>query len=101
MTTDGGPIHHCVFFALALSPGSSGERAFFERLDALADIPGVEAFRRVREVHPTNAYQHGVLMRFADAAAYAAYNEHPEHVRFVEEFWGAAVREFQEIDFVG
>jgi hypothetical protein len=38
-------------------------------------------------------------MEFADAAAYTAYNEHPEHVRFVEDRWVNEVEEFLEIDF--
>jgi hypothetical protein len=38
-------------------------------------------------------------MEFADAAAYAAYNEHPEHVRFVQERWLVEVEAFLEIDY--
>ena len=31
--------------------------------------------------------------------AYAAYNAHPDHVRFVEQRWLAEVSEFLEIDY--
>jgi len=38
-------------------------------------------------------------VRTADAAAYAAYNEHPDHVRFVQERWIPEVGDFLEIDY--
>jgi hypothetical protein len=38
-------------------------------------------------------------MEFAGEAAYAAYNEHPDHVRFVQETWLPEVAEFLEIDY--
>lgn len=38
-------------------------------------------------------------MEFSDAAAYRAYNEHPDHVRFVQERWISGVEEFLEIDY--
>ena len=38
-------------------------------------------------------------MELADDAAYAAYNVHPDHVRFVEERWIPEVADFLEIDF--
>ena len=38
-------------------------------------------------------------MEFAGPDAYAAYNEHPDHVRFVQERWLVEVGEFLEIDY--
>ena len=38
-------------------------------------------------------------MEFADADAYASYNEHPDHVRFVQERWLVEVADFLEIDY--
>ena len=38
-------------------------------------------------------------MEFADQASYTAYNEHPEHVRFVEQRWLPEVADFLEIDY--
>lgn len=89
-----------VFFALKHPDGGEAERAFFERLDALAAIPGVEDFRRVREVSPKNPFRYGLLMRFSDRATYDAYDAHPDHVRFVNEVWIPEVEGFQEIDFM-
>jgi hypothetical protein len=33
-------------------------------------------------------------------AAYEGYNEHPDHVRFVQERWLAEVSDFLELDYV-
>jgi len=38
-------------------------------------------------------------MEFADRAAYESYNEHPDHVRFVQERWLPEVADFLEIDY--
>ena len=62
-------------------------------------LPGVEAFEVVREVSPKNGFRFGISMEFADEAAYAAYNAHPDHVRFVEQRWLAEVSDFLEIDY--
>ena len=37
------------------------------------------------EVSPKNGYTFGISMEFADRAAYVRYNEHPDHIRFVQE----------------
>jgi heme-degrading monooxygenase HmoA len=95
-----GPIEHTVFFALRHEPGSDAEKAFFDRAGALSEIPGVEGLRRVDEISPKNPYQYGLVMRFSSPSAYARYNEHPEHQRFVEEVWIPNVTQFIEIDYV-
>jgi hypothetical protein len=38
-------------------------------------------------------------MEFADEAAYRAYNDHPDHVAFVEGRWLPEVSDFLEIDY--
>ena len=53
----------------------------------------------MREVSPKNGFSFGISMEFADEAAYAAYNAHPDHVRFVEQRWAAEVADFLEIDY--
>ena len=93
-------IHHAVYFVLRYAEGSEEERIFFSRADALGSIPGVQSFRRVREVSSNNPFHFGLMMQFESEAAYEAYNEHPDHMRFVEEVWIPGVSDFQEIDFV-
>jgi heme-degrading monooxygenase HmoA len=93
-----GRIRHSVVFTLTHSEGSASETGFLEAVARLEAIPGVEAFELMREVSPKNDYRFGLTMEFADPAAYNAYNEHPEHVAFVETRWDREVTDFLEID---
>lgn len=93
-------IRHSVVFTLKHASGSPEEAAFLAAAGRLAAIPGVEKFERLREVSPKNDYAFGLSMAFADQAAYAAYNEHPDHVAFVRDRWIPEVERFLEIDYV-
>jgi len=99
MTLDGERIRHTVAFRLVHAEGSDEARGFLETAASLAALPGVEAFELMREVSPKNPYRFGISMEFADQAAYDGYNEHPEHVRFVNERWLVEVADFLEIDY--
>ena len=57
----------------------------------------MEAFELLAEVSPKNSYRFGISMEFADRAAYDGYNEHPDHVRFVQARWLAEVSDFLEL----
>ena len=92
-------IRHTVAFTLAHPPGTAEERDFLQAAENLATIPGVEAFELLDEVSPKNGYRFGLSMEFEDRAAYERYNEHPDHVRFVEERWLPEVTEFLELDY--
>src|SRR6478735_8183980 len=95
-----GRIRHTVSFVLAHSQGSAEEADFLAAAARLADvIPGVENFEVLREISPKNPLVHGLSMEFADRAAYDAYNEHPDHVAFVQDRWLAEVDDFLEIDY--
>ncbi len=96
---DEGRIRHTVAFTLVHPAGSEGERDFLHAARRLAEIPGVEAFELLAEVSPKNAYRFGIAMEFADRRAYDGYNEHPAHVRFVEERWLSEVSDFLELDY--
>jgi hypothetical protein len=98
-TLGGGRIRHTVVFTPAHAEGSPKEADFLRAAADLAAIPGVEAFEILRETSPKNAYRFGISMEFADQAAYTAYNEHPDHVRFVETRWLPEVADFLEIDY--
>ena len=93
-----GRIRHTVVFTLS-HPEGSAEEAFLAAAARLAEIPGVESFEILRETSPKNDYRHGISMEFAGADAYQAYNEHPDHVRFVQERWLPEVAEFLEVDY--
>ena len=92
-------IRHTVVFRLKHPPGSAEEAAFLEAATALAAIPGVEKFERLREVSPKNGYAFRFSKEFADQAAYHAYNRHPAHVAFDTDRWMPEVAEFLEIDY--
>jgi heme-degrading monooxygenase HmoA len=92
-------VRHTVAFTLVHEEGSPEEGDFLQAAERLANIPGVEAFELLAEVSPKNGYRFGILMEFADRAAYDRYNEHPEHVRFVNERWLSEVSEFLELDY--
>ena len=94
-----GRIRHTVAFTLAHQEGSAEERDFLEAAERLAAIPGVEAFELLAEVRPKNGYRFGISMEFADRGPYESYNEHPDHVRFVQERWLVEVSDFLELDY--
>jgi len=92
-------IRHTVSFRLRHPVGSDAERDFLAAARGLGAIPGVEAFDVLSEVSPKNAFRFGISMEFADEGAYKSYNEHPDHVRFVEDRWTNEVEDFLEIDY--
>jgi Stress responsive A/B Barrel Domain len=95
-----GSIRHTVAFTLKHPEGSEEERRFLDTAaKTLAPIPGVGAFELTREVSPKNGYRFGISMEFADRDSYEGYNEHPDHVQFVEERWLSEVEDFLEIDY--
>ena len=91
-------IRHTVVFKTIHPVGSAEEQNFLDAGIALSAIPGVENFECLREISPKNDYVWGFLMEFADQSAYDAYNQHPDHVSFVENRWMKEVEIFQEID---
>jgi stress responsive alpha/beta barrel protein len=96
---DAERIRHTVSFTLVHPPASDGERDFLEAAERLGTIPGVERFELLAEVSPKNAYRFGISMEFADRAAYERYNDHPAHVRFVQDRWLSEVSDFLELDY--
>ena len=93
-------IRHSVIFSLKHAAGSTEETAFLrDAKAALTPIPGVEKFEQLRQVSEKNDYAFGFSMEFADRAAYAAYDAHPNHVAFVRDRWVPEVAKFLEIDY--
>ncbi|MDP3896864.1 MAG: Dabb family protein [Mesorhizobium sp.] len=93
-------IRHTVVFRLRHAEGSPEEARFLAAGMALADIPGVGRFERLRQVSPKNDYRFGFAMEFADETAYQGYNVHPAHMAFVRDLWIPEVEAFMEIDYV-
>lgn len=94
-------IQHTVSFTLRHPADSAEEGAFLaDAAEILAAIPGVQDFRVSRQVSRKSDHRFQFAMDFVDDAAYARYNEHPAHVRFVETRWANEVADFQELDLV-
>ena len=92
-------IRHTVAFRLIHPKGSEAEAKFLADALVLAAIPGVAKFERLNQVSRKNEFDFGFSMEFADEAAYAAYDAHPDHVAFVRERWIPEVAAFLEIDY--
>jgi heme-degrading monooxygenase HmoA len=94
-----GRIRHTVVFTPSHATGSPAEADFLAAAARLQSIEGVEEFEILRETSPKNGYRYGISMEFAGADAYQAYNEHPDHIRFVNERWIVEVADFLEVDY--
>jgi len=92
-------ICHSVVFKLRHAPGSSAEKDFLEALLKLAKIPEVENLHLANEISRKNNYDFFLSMEFANQGAYDRYNNHPDHVAFVQQRWLKEVEDFLEIDF--
>jgi hypothetical protein len=93
-------IRHTVAFTLVHPLGSAPEEAFLEAALVLSSIPGVRRYEQLRQVSPTSDFTFGFSMEFDDETAYRSYNEHPDHVSFVQSRWLPEVAAFQELDFL-
>ena len=91
-------IRHAALFRLAHPAGSLQETSFLTALARLENIPGVTAFQIAREISPKNDFHFAVAMEFADQAAFAAYDQHPDHAAFVQTRWIPEVTAFMEHD---
>ncbi len=92
-------IRHTVAFRLKHPPGSQPELDFLQVLQRLSAIPGVRDFECLRQTGAKNNYTFGASMAFASAQDYQAYNDHPDHARFVQTRWQPEVIDFIELDY--
>ena len=95
-----GKIKHTVMFCLKHNTDAPETGKFLhDGQRILSAIPVVENFQVFNQVSPKNEYHFCFSMEFSNEAAYKAYNEHPEHVKFVNERWVVEVSKFLEGDF--
>ncbi len=92
-------IRHTVTFKLKHERGSSEESSFLEAAKSLANLPTVQNFECLKQIGKKNNFDFGLSMEFVDMAAYEAYNNHQEHVSFVNNRWIPEVLDFIEIDY--
>lgn len=96
-----GHIQHGVIFSLKVAADSPEAAKFLEDgRKTLTEIPVVNNFQAFRQVSPKNEYDFGFTMVFETEEDYQTYNNHPNHVAFVEDRWMKEVEKFLEIDFL-
>ena len=92
-------IRHTVVFKLMHTKNSPEEKVFLDAICKLSAIPGVENFELLRQISRKNNFDYGLSMEFATAKAYEDYNQHTDHVAFVQNIWKTEVSDFLEIDY--
>lgn len=93
-------IQHGVIFSLKHEKGSAEEKQFLaDGNRILSGIPVVQHFQVFDQVSKKNDYDFGFTMVFDSMEDYETYNNHPDHVAFVEERWKKEVSDFLEIDY--
>jgi quinol monooxygenase YgiN len=93
-------IIHTAVFRLKHPSGSAQEAAFLKAANILIAIKGVEKFEKLRQVSSKNDFTFCFSMQFKSQAEYDFYNNHPDHVAFVQNRWIPEVEKFMEIDYV-
>ena len=93
-------IRHTVMFTLKHDLGSKAEKEFLDATLVLQKIGTVKKFERLRQTSAKCDHVFGFSMEFDTESDYQAYNDHPEHTKFVSERWIPEVESFQEIDYV-
>jgi hypothetical protein len=101
-----GGVHHLVLLWLRDPADEAGRERLAETARSFLAIPGVlavevgRALPSDREVVDAS-FHLAILMRFADPAALAAYEEHPDHRRAVEQVLLPLVERVLVYDFSG
>lgn len=96
-----GQIQHTVQFNLKWDANSPEAEMFLkDGKRILSTLPSVQNFEALRQVSAKNNYKFYFTMVFENQEAYDAYNNHPDHVKFVKERWETEVTDFLEADFV-
>ena len=89
-----------VIFNLSYPEGSADAGKFLaDGTRILTGIPVVRNFQAFKQVGVKNDYQYGFSMVFSTREDYTTYNNHPDHVAFVQDRWLKEVTDFLEIDF--
>jgi len=92
-------ITHSVAFKLNHQANSPEEKLFLQKAKELSSLPTVKDFQILKQVSPKNHFSFALSMNFASQEAYNAYNNHPQHVDFVENIWLVEVEDFLELDY--
>ena len=86
-------------FKLKYPKGSQEAQNFLNAARKLEAIPGVQNFEALRQISKKNDFDFGLSMEFANQNLYDGYSNHPDHQKFVLEYWVKYVKDFLEIDY--
>lgn len=90
-------IVHSVIFKFKKEVKAEEKQRFFEAVDTLENIEGVQQFEVLEQISPKNAFQFGISMAFESESEYKFYSEHPKHEYFIHHL--KYVDDFLEIDY--
>lgn len=97
--TPGSMLIHSVSFSLKEGFSKQEKMDFFLAALRLQEISHVEHFACLKQVSTKNPYDFAISMEFESEEFYQQYNNHPEHLQFMQHYWLKFIREFQEADF--
>ena len=66
----------------------------------LATIPQVKCYTHYVVENPECGYQYGFALDFESKEAWLEYNEHPDQVKFSEEYWNDGTASYLFFNFV-
>ncbi|HTB27019.1 MAG TPA: Dabb family protein [Puia sp.] len=92
-------IIHSVSFSLKEGFSNKEKMDFFSAVLRLKGIPDVENFTCLRQISSKNPYDFIISMEFESEEFYKQYNDHPEHLQFIQHYWLKFIKEFQQADF--
>ena len=93
-------IRHAGLLKFKTDVTAEEKQAFFKALQDLEQIGGVQKMEISKQISSKNKFEFGFSMEFADESIYKAYNIHPLHNAFVQNYWLKYVADFMEIDTV-
>ncbi len=91
-------IRHAGILKFKSTGTEQEKRTFFIALKDLEQIEGVQKMEIFKQISPKNKFEYGFSMEFANSEIYQAYNVHPSHDAFVQNYWLKYVEDFMEID---
>jgi hypothetical protein len=93
-------IRHMVVFNLKCGKDAPEAKAFIaEARRVFGALPIPKNVIQCAQINPMCGFDFGFSFDFMKPEDYERYNNHPDHIKFVEEWWKTQVADFMEIDF--
>jgi heme-degrading monooxygenase HmoA len=92
-------VRHTVIFTFKKGADSDSQKEFFIAAQKLSAIPGVKKFELLKQTSKKNKFDFGISMEFDDYSQYDQYNNHKDHLLFIQQYWLKDVDDFLETDY--